>query len=125
MIRMFQPVRFRSPALGARLIDELKVFLRHPRTLQQLSVSFLIEVLSGELLVTAGDSRKFELDRAADDLKETIFEVALMVRPKDGTARVLASRGETAVIGDRAMWEVHQNSKRAYAHFEVRVENRA
>jgi hypothetical protein len=74
--------------------------------LQMLGASFLIEVLPCELLVRPRDCDKFKLDGATDGLKETILEVALMMRPEDGAAGVLALLREMLVIRDAA-WSVH------------------
>ena len=92
--------------------------------LQQPAASFLIEILPAEIFVRARDSRKFKLDHAADGLKETILEVARMVRPEDGAAGVLANLREMAVIRDGAMRNMHliRNSaatlpRKRFGHF--------
>jgi hypothetical protein len=75
--------------------------------LEPLAASFLIEILPAERFLRARDSCKFKLDRATDGLKETILEVAPMVRPEDSAAGVLAFLREMAVIRDGAMRGVY------------------
>src|SRR5471030_2365300 len=94
--------------VAERLVDELQIFLGHPRVHQQLATtSFLIEILPGEVFLRTRDACKNKLDGATDNVKETFLEVALMVRSEDSPAGVLAWLRELPVMGNGAARKVH------------------